>query len=31
MKKPREVPPWFWGVLGVLVFAWFAYWIGRGK
>ncbi len=27
----REIPAWVWGVLGVLIFAWFAYWIGRGK
>lgn len=31
MKKEREVPPWFWGVVAVIVIAWFAYWIGRGQ
>lgn len=29
MKSGRQIPHWFWGVLAVIVFAWFAYWIGR--
>lgn len=29
MSKQREFPHWIWGVIGVLVMAWFAYWIGR--
>lgn len=29
--KNKDLPPWVWGVLAVLVFAWFAYWLGKGN